>query len=78
LLSTCTSRLRTFTPPPHTSVQSPKVPHDDTTQLIGHGCVLQLSVSSSTGHAAPPKAPCTRWLRVRCLVPLPHVFEQSL
>jgi len=49
-----TDRMDIWLPRPHGAEHAPHGDHDDTTQLRGHGCLLQLCVCDSEGHAAPP------------------------
>ena len=72
-----TVRVRVICPPPQETEQEPHELHADTTQSIGQLPALQDVESLSVGQALPPLAGCVIIVRVRDLLPLPHVVEHD-
>jgi len=70
--ATNTDRVADCMPPPQVAEQPDQPDHADTTQLVGHGCMLHACVCSNAGQAAPPLAEEVMMLRVLDEMPPPH------
>ena len=72
-----TVRVRVICPPPHDTEHEPQALHADTAQSIGQLPALHDVESVSDGQALPPLAGAVVTVRVRDLLPLPHVVEHA-
>ena len=70
---TCVLRVRVCEPPPHVCEQAGHVAHCDWTQFTGQHVSLHEEESVSTGQPAPPFDTGVVMVRLRDLVPPPHV-----
>jgi len=75
--ATATVRVDVCRPRPQVLEQADHAAQPLTTQLTGHGCVLQLWDCDNAGHAVPPCAAATVTVRVCVCTPPPHVLEQA-
>ena len=71
-------RVREVAPVLHVTEHSDQAVHGVMTQSTGHACTLHLFVSAEWGQALPPCAGMRATLRVRALLPPPHVVVQPV
>jgi hypothetical protein len=71
-------RKRSCSPPLQEVEHVLQSPHVDTSQSVGHACLLQPSLSVNSGHALPPYAELWSMSRARDRVPSPQLCVQAV